>query len=877
MSFIYKPLEKFATYVSAPTRAKYAYALSEGTREDKELLSIKGASLCELTRLGYHVPPAFILSTEAAVHYRKLGLEEFDESLMAQIQLAVSSIEKATDRQFGSTRGDTFPLLLSLRGGSSIMSDVLVGEEERDINLGTVNNEVIDVLGAPDSWCFPGIKESCLGIGLTDVVVEQIAGLTSRTFAYNAYAHFLIRYGTIVLNVPKSRYRQILSDFIRSSHKTKDELSEEEVFTIHQKFKEITPLPQDPMDQLFLAIKAMYSSWFEIDAALYRQEVLNMPFDSGLALIVQTLVMGDTGIAFSRNPATGELDQGIFGCIWKRDGMKQSLMEYAKSNEKTYQKLIDIARYLELQYMDMVQMEYVVDENDQINLLQVLPGRRTPNASIRIAVDLKREKILNEREAVLRINAKHPTAFWRFDVDSKLEGDLIGTGQTSSRGIAVGAIAFNAVDCLELQAKGLDVVLIQRDADSADERLLSRCAGLVLLHGDVISPPAALCRALGKPCITGVSGMKLTSLESTDYLEINEFLHLGKGDHITMNAGNGKLYRGTCNRIPSYNEEYFKDILQWAEKFRAIRVDSKIVDGDLAKEVARSNEIGADNIGHISTDFMFRCTEERLTLTRQTLVAKSLADRRSHLNVLQDLHEADFIGIIRAMLATSKHSYEGHIPLGVKLLDTSLGVFLREKDLNIPGLAIHMNVRVSDIKEAISVYHDENPDIGLRGCRITAIHPEITEMQLTALFRAVFSFEPQLRIKPHIWIPAVSSSQELRSVILLIESIYRKVFGHKNEFQVSTDSVFFLYQVVDDVFKKNISASVDAHVQEGYTIGVILDNPRACLRADTMIDSVRAFGIDLRRLTSHVFGCTQGDAMKLFPRYVVERVYQVSV
>lgn len=792
MSFIYKPLEKFASYVSPPTRAKYAYALSEGTREDKELLSIKGASLCELTRLGYNVPPAFILSTEAAVHYRKLGLEEFDQNLMAEIQLAVSSIEKATDRQFGSVRGDKFPLLLSLRGGSSIMSDVLVGDEEKDINIGTVNNEVIDVLGAPDSWCFPGIKESCLGIGLTDAVVEQIAGLTSRTFAYNAYAHFLIRYGTIVLDVPKSHYRQILSNFIRSSHKTKDELSEDEVFQIHEKFKEITPLPQDPMDQLFLAIKAMYNSWFEIDAALYRQEVLNMPFDSGLALIVQALVMGDTGIAFSRNPATGDIGQGIFGCIWKRDGVKQSLMEYAKSNEKTYQNLIDIARYLELQYMDMVQMEYVVDENDQINLLQVLPGRRTPHASIRIAVDLKKEKILNERESVLRINAKHPTAFWRFDVDSKLESDLIGTGQTSSRGIAVGAVAFNAVDCLELKAKGLEVVLIQRDADSADERLLSRCAGLILLHGDVVSPPAALCRALGKPCITGVSGMKLVSLDSTDYVEVNEFLHLGKGDHITMNAGNGKLYRGACNKIPSYNEEYFKDILQWAEKFRTIRVDSKVVDGDMAKEVARSNEIGADNIGHISTDFMFKCTEERLTLTRLTLVAKSLADRKSHLNVLQNLHEADFVGIIRAMLATSKHSYEGQIPLGVKLLDTALGGFLREKDMNIPGLATHMNVRVSDIKEAISVYHDENPDIGLRGCRITAIHPEITEMQLTALFRAVLSFEPQLRIKPHIWIPAVSSSHELRSVISLIESVYRKVDDFKNESPLPNDAFFHL-------------------------------------------------------------------------------------
>lgn len=775
MSFIYKPLEKFATYVSAPTRAKYAYALSEGTREDRELLSIKGASLCELTRLGYHVPPAFILSTEAAVHYRKLGSEEFDENLVSEIRLAVGSIENATDREFGRTRGDKFPLLLTLRGGSSIMSDVLVGDEENDINLSTVNNEVIDVLGAPDSWCFPGIKESCLGIGLNDVAVEEIARLTSRTFAYNAYAHFLIRYGTIVLDVPKSQYRQILSDFIRSSHKTKDELSEEEVFHIHEKFKEITPLPQDPMDQLFLAIKAMYNSWFEIDAALYRQEVLNMQLDSGLALVVQALVMGDTGICFSRNPATGDVGQGIFGCIWKRDGLKQSLMEYAKSNEKIHQKLIDMARYLELQYMDMVQMEYVVDENDQINLLQVLPGRRTPHASIRVAVDLNRENILNERESVLRINAKHPTAFWRFDIDSKLEGDLIGEGQTSSRGIAVGAIAFSAIDCLEFQAKGLDVILIQRDADSTDERLLSRCAGLILLHGDVVSPPAALCRALGKPCIAGVSGMKLMSLDSTDYLEINEFLHLGKGDFITMNAGNGKVYRGTCMKIPSYNEEYFKDILQWADKFRTIRVDSKIVDGDMAKEVARSNDIGADNIGHISTDFMFRCTEERLTLTRLTLVAKSLADRRSHLNVLQNLHEGDFVSIIRATLATNKHSYEGQIPLGIKLLDTSLGVFLREKDMNVPGLATHMNVRVSDIKEAISVYHDENPDIGLRGCRITAIHPEITEMQLTALFRAVFSFEPQLRIKPHIWIPAVSSNHELKSVISLIEAVYRKV------------------------------------------------------------------------------------------------------
>lgn len=772
MSFIYKPLERIATYVSAPTRTKFAFTLTEGSREDKDLLSVKGANLCELNRLGHVVPPAFILSTEAAVHHRKSGLQNLDPSLVMEIQLAVQALEESTGRQFGNTQGSKLPLLLTVRGGSAVASELLVGDEENDLILNNLNNEVLDVLGAPESWCFPGIKESCLGIGLTDRVVEQIAQMTSKTFAYNAYSHFLIRYGTIVLDVPKSRYRKILNDFA-STRRREGELTEQEVFSIHEKFKEITALPQDPLDQLTMAVRAMYECWFETEATLYRQDVLNLPLDTGLALIIQAMVIGDTGIAFSRNPVSGYVGDGIFGCLWTRDGVKTSLQEYSKSNTLVVQKLIDSMRTLEYQFLDMVQVEFVIDEFGTVNLLQVNQARRTPRASIHVAVDFNRERLISDREAVLRINAKHPSVLWRYEIDPSEES--IATAQTANRGIAVGALAFNAVDCVELLSIGQNVILVQLDADNTDERVLRLCDGLILLRGNVISPPATLCRALGKPCVTAVAGVKLRTFEEMQFLEINEFSHLGKGAMVTVNASTGKIFRGECKKVPNYNENYFRDILSWANNFRTIRIDGKVVTGNLAENVTFCNNAGADNIGVVYTDHMFLSSDERLTLIRLALIAKSMEDRSSHLLALQNLFEKDFNVIIRSLLASSTRTFDGQIPLGVKLLDVSLGSFLREKEINIPALATHMDVKVSDIKEAVSLYHDRNPDIGLRGCRISATHPEITEMQLAALFRAVLSFEPQMRIKPHIWIPAVSTSHELSSVISLIENVYRTV------------------------------------------------------------------------------------------------------
>lgn len=773
MSFMLKPLENLPGFSNAAT--KYIYELHEGSSGDAGLLSVKGANLCEANRLGYLVPPAFILTTEAATKYSQEDKGQLDSNLVLEIAASIEKLEFATGHKFGSTEGRV-PLLLTIRGGSSFSTENIVGTEEKDLSISTINNEMMDVLGAPDSWCIPGVKESCLGIGLTDRVASHLATLTSTTFAYNAYAHFLIRFGTLVLGIPRSRYRKILNDFTSSTGKTNDQLNEDEVWQIYAMFRQITDLPQDPFVQLQMAIKAMYEAWFHTDAALYRQEVLGMSLDTGLALIVQTLVVGDTGIAFSRNPATGELGAGIYGCVWSKFGTKQSLQAYAGDKSSIYDKLLDMVRNFEAHFRDMVQIEFVVLDSEEIYVLQVLRGRRTPQASVRLAVDLQEEKIISEREAVMRVDARNPSTFRQYDFEAKPDFEVIAHAETASRGVIIGSVAFNAVECLELQAQGQKIILVQLDADHADERVLKLCDGLILMRGGVLSPPATLCRALGKPCVTGVSGIKIGHLGDVPYLEVNSFLHIVKGDIISMNASTGKVYKGACNILPTYRDEYFRDIISWSDKFRKMKVQARVISSCAALDAGHAHECGAEGIGYLSTNFMFTCNEDRLSLIRLILLAKAEEDRKSHINVLEELQQEDFSRIIRAINPSEFLGQKERAYLGVKLLDVSLSTFWSARDINVTALASGMNIQAADIKEAISLYHDNNPEIGLRGCRITALHPEITEMQLRALFKAVHSFPAEMRIKPHIWIPAVSSSHELRGVLRVVDSVYNEVF-----------------------------------------------------------------------------------------------------
>jgi pyruvate,orthophosphate dikinase len=822
-------------------KSKYVYDLNEGSKDDVDFMSSKGANLCEVHRMGFRVPPAFIVSVDASIKYNNQDFNTIDTNLQTELHAAIERLEFVSKSKFGGVDGQ-FPLMLSIRGGASVSKELIVGAEEVDLSVDTVNSEVMDVLGAPESWCIPGMKESVLGLGFTDEVAKHLASLTSTSFAYNAYAHFLVRYGIIVQDVPKGRYRQVLSEFVEAKGKQVEELSEEEILYFVNKFKELTDLPEDPYEQLYQTLKAMYDGWYDGDAVANRAEALHMPIDNGLAIIVQTVVMGSAGTAFSRNPVTGE--SGLFGCIWSTNGQKIALQDYAQTKPEVYQRLSVVAREIEKHFTDAIQMEFVAVENEQeINILQLFPARRTPAASVRIAVDLAAEHLVNERDAVLRVNVAHPNALWTYSLESKHDSDIVAHGQCASRGIVTGVLAFTSDEAMELTVKGHDVILVQFSGDLVDDRLLSSISGLVLIVGGVMNQAAVLTRALGKPCITDVSGVKLEKENGGYVLRINQNESLYEGMEVTLAAGEGRLYRGSCEKAHLFVDDYFREILHWSDMFRNMKVESKITGGHVPMELNTAQQFQADNVGCISTEHMFSSTEDRLTLTRLILISKTPEDRQTHILALQDLHQQDFANIFRSISAENP-------VIGIKLLDESLSRFLTcASEQEVQHVATSINVTVKDVKSAVHHFHDHNPDTGLRGCRIAALHPEVIELQLMALFKAVLTHhrDTGALIRTHIWIPGVSSSLELSAVLRLISRTYERAVS---ECDVPMGSI-----------------------ENAYSAGVVLDTPRACIRCDTLAAYVNSFAIDLNRLTANVYGCTKLDAERLFPRYVLEKIY----
>lgn len=391
-------------------RKKYIYNLSEGSAQDEAFLSRKAANLCELHRLGYSIPPAFILSSYVSQDYQRSEGRKLDDSILQDIKAAVESLGSSFGHVFGATSGSP-PLLLSVRGGALVNPNTDVSFEES--NIDSVNTDIVDILGAPDSWCIPGVKESCLGIGMNDKVVEHLAAISNSFIAYNTYAHFLVRFGTIVLGAPRRHYRRVLSEHVQSTGRAGTDLTKEDLMRIVEQFKQIADVPEDPFTQLHLTILEMYRCWYSPSAIAFRSEALNVPRSTGTAIIVQSIVFGGTGVCFSRSPVDGEQGQGVYGTFWAKSGEKIPLnADFRSRDEAAHQKLLETSRNLELHFKDMQQYEFVYNNEDNLlYILQVQAGRRTPKAAVKIAVDMVSQRLLTEREALLRLDANKISYF----------------------------------------------------------------------------------------------------------------------------------------------------------------------------------------------------------------------------------------------------------------------------------------------------------------------------------------------------------------------------------------------------------------------------------------------------------------------------------
>jgi pyruvate,orthophosphate dikinase len=377
MSFVKESITKFSSWMMPQAKKKYIYSLNEGSLQDEAFLSRKAANLCELHRLGYSVPPAFILSSFVSMEYHKSEGQTLEETILKNIKDAVVSLGSSTGNVFGSTSGPP-PLLLSVRGGSLVNPNTDVSFE--DANLDSVNTDIVDILGAPDSWCIPGVKESCLGLGMNDKVAEHLSNIANPFIAYNTYAHFLVRFGTIVLGAPRRHYRRILTEHVQSTGRAGTNLTKEDLMGIVEKFKQIADVPEDPYVQLNMTILEMYRTWFSPSAVQFRSEALNVARNTGCAIIVQTIVFGGTGVCFTRSPLSGEPAQGVFGTFWAKSGEKLTLNEaFRERDQAAYDKLAETSRSLEQAFKDMQQYEFVYSHEDNVlYILQLQAGRRTP-------------------------------------------------------------------------------------------------------------------------------------------------------------------------------------------------------------------------------------------------------------------------------------------------------------------------------------------------------------------------------------------------------------------------------------------------------------------------------------------------------------------
>jgi pyruvate,orthophosphate dikinase len=410
MAFVAESIGKLSNWMMPQSRKKYIYGLSEGSLQDEAFLSRKAANLCELHRLGYSIPPAFIISSFVSDEYHKSEGRKLSEPILEDIKAAVDSLGKSFGHAFGSTSGVP-PLLLSVRGGALVNPNTDVSFEEASVD--SVNTDIVDILGAPDSWCIPGVKESCLGVGMNDRVAEHLSNIANPFIAYNTYAHFLVRFGTIVLGAPRRHYRRVLTEHVQSTGRAGVNLTKEDLMRIVEQFKLIADVPEDPFTQLQMTILEMYRCWFSPSAVSFRSEAMNVARSTGTAVIVQSIVFGGTGVCFTRSPVTGEQGQGVFGTYWAKTGEKLAMTEdFQQRDAAAYKKLAETSKNLELNFKDMQQYEFVYNNEDNVlYILQVQAGRRTPKASMKIAVDMVAQRLLTEREALLRLDASKASYF----------------------------------------------------------------------------------------------------------------------------------------------------------------------------------------------------------------------------------------------------------------------------------------------------------------------------------------------------------------------------------------------------------------------------------------------------------------------------------
>ncbi|MBE5964082.1 MAG: pyruvate, phosphate dikinase [Lachnospira sp.] len=795
---------------------KWVYLFEEGNADMRNLLGGKGANLAEMTNLGLPIPQGFTVTTQACTDYYDKG-KMISEEITTQIFEALAKLEEKQGKKFGDTQN---PLLVSVRSGARAS--------------------------------MPGMMDTILNLGLTDEAVEGFANKTgNKRFAYDSYRRFIQMFSDVVMEIEKKKFEAILDEFKeKKGVKFDTDLDANDLEEIIKAYKTLykaekgEDFPQDPKVQLMEAVKAVFRSWDNPRAIVYRR-MNDIPGDWGTAVNVQAMVFGNmgntsgTGVAFTRNPSTGE--NGIYGeYLINAQGedvvagirTPQPITKLAEDLPECYEQFMAIANKLEEHYRDMQDMEFTIEEG-KLFFLQTRNGKRTAQAAINIACDLVDEGKITEEEAVLRIDAKsldqllHPT----FDAAALKTGVVIGSALPASPGAAAGKVYFTADDAKAAGkgGRGEKVILVRLETSPEDIEGMNAAQGILTVRGGMTSHAAVVARGMGTCCVSGCGEIKIDEEAKTFSLGGYTFK---EGDYISLDGSTGKIYKGEIKTNEAEIGGNFGRIMAWADKYRKLAVRTN---ADTPKDTKKAVELGAEGIGLCRTEHMF-FGEERIPKIRKMILSKTVEQREAALAELLEFQKADFKAMYEVL--------EGK-PMTVRYLDPPLHEFVPTSEEDIKALAADMNLTVEEVKATCDALHEFNPMMGHRGCRLAVTYPEIAKMQTRAVMEAAIEVknEKGFDIVPEIMIPLVGEKKELKYVKDVVVEVAEAVKAEKNS----------------DI---------------KYIIGTMIEIPRAALMADKIAEEAEFFSFGTNDLTQMTFGFSRDDAGKFLDSYYQTKIYE---
>ena len=796
--------------------AKYVYLFKEGNASMRNLLGGKGANLAEMTNIGLPVPQGFTVTTEACTRYYTDNCT-IGEDITEQIYAALAETEKICGKKFGDLEN---PFLVSVRSGARAS--------------------------------MPGMMDTILNLGLNDVAVQGLARLTgNERFAYDSYRRFIQMFSDVVMEIPKPLFEKVLDEIKEEKGAKFDtDLTAEDMKDVVARFKGIylekkgEEFPQDPKVQLMEAIKAVFRSWENPRAIIYRR-LNDIPSDWGTAVNVQSMVFGNmgetsgTGVAFTRDPATGE--KKLFGeYLINAQGedvvagirTPQQIATLEQVMPEVYRQFVDIANKLEAHYRDMQDMEYTI-ERGKLYMLQTRNGKRTAAAALKIAVDLVNEGMRTREEAVAMIDPRNLDALLhpQFDAAALKKATPVGQGLAASPGAACGQVYFTASEAAEAGMSGQKVVLVRQETSPEDIEGMVHAQGILTARGGMTSHAAVVARGMGTCCVAGCSALKVDEEAKTATIGDKVFK---EGDWMSINGSTGYIYEGAIKTVDAAVSGNFATIMEWADSFRRLSVRTN---ADNPRDTATAVKFGAEGIGLCRTEHMF-FNADRISAVREMILADTEAQRRAALAKILPMQKGDFKAMYKAL--------EGR-PMTVRYLDPPLHEFLPAKNMTeeIEAIAKELNVTVEHIIHKIDELHEFNPMMGHRGCRLAVTYPEIAEMQTRAVIEAAIEVnaEDGYDIHPEIMIPLVGEVKELAYVKKVVVETAEKVMNEHN-----------------------------THLD--VKIGTMIEIPRAALTADEIAKEAEFFSFGTNDLTQMTFGFSRDDAGKFLTAYYEKKVYE---